>query len=58
MNPGVALPYSKVRYVRLLIPLFLLTPRPIAPKKFVLSPPLQDPMCFEVLIKSYKFITQ
>ena len=31
-EPRGALPYSKVRYVRLLRPLFLLTPRPTAPK--------------------------
>ena len=31
----------------------MLTPRPIIPEEFALSP--KDSLCFEFLIKSYKF---
>ena len=52
-----ALPYSKVRNVRLLKPLFFCSLLAQLPLKCLVSHP-QYPMCFEFLIKSYKFVTQ
>ena len=56
MNPGGTPIFEGTLLKALKTPLFMFTPHPITPEKFVLSP--KDPINFEFLIKSYKFVTQ